>query len=318
MHQPNALIRGIAFGCLCGFVFMASPTIAQTGTQGPPRGATSGMSEQGVRIGGCVVQFNHKSKIPSKSDGQLTDLKIEEGQFVKKGDVLALVDTKQAELTMDLKLREEVVAKIKAQDHINYRDAVATEEIARAESKAYEELFDQSAAPFWEMRKKQAEAERAKLRIELAELNEKSAMAEYMVKQAETELAKHEIETRTIRADFDAFVENRYAQLGEWVQRGSPIVELVQMDELRVEGAVHALSYGRSIHRGQPVKIRIVVGGTDASPMTEEFDGTLDYISTELDLNQSHRVWAKIKNRRSGNEWLIKPGMEAEIQVIPQ
>ncbi|WP_436714689.1 HlyD family efflux transporter periplasmic adaptor subunit [Roseiconus lacunae] len=325
MHHQHASIRGIVFGSLCGLVFMASTTTAQTGGfqipgQLPSPNAAGSASRSsaapdGIRIGGCIVQFNYKTKLPSKADGQLTELNVEEGQLIKKGDIIGLVDTKQAELTLELKRREEVVAKIKAQDHINYRDAIATEKIARAEAKAYEELFDQSAAPFWEMRKKQAEADRAQLRIELAELNEKSAMAEYMVKQAETELANHEIQMRTIRADFDAFVENRFAQLGEWVQRGSPIVEVVQMDELRVEGAVDALSYGREIRRGHAVKIYITVGGTDDAPVTEEFDATLDYISTELDLKQAHRIWAKIKNRKSGNDWLIKPGMEAVMYV---
>ncbi|MCC9604161.1 HlyD family efflux transporter periplasmic adaptor subunit [Stieleria sp. JC731] len=326
MLQPRNSIRGIVFGCLFGFVAIASLTSVQNQASAqnqyelpsqlsPSQG--SSQYENGIRIGGCIVQFNYKTKVPAKADGPLTDLMVEEGQLVKKGDVIALVDNRQAELTMELKLREEVVAKIKAQDHINYRDAVATEKIARAEAKAYEELFDQSAAPFWEMRKKQAEADRAQLRIELAELNEKSAMAEYMVKQAETSLAKYEIEMRTVRADFDAFVENRFAQLGEWVQRGSPIVELVQMDELRVEGAVDALSYGRKLRRGQSAKIRIVVGGTADEPVFEEFDATLDYISTELDLKQAHRVWAKIKNRKVGDDWLIKPGMEAVMYVNP-
>ena len=132
------------------------------------------------------------------------------------------------------------------------RDAVNSEKIASAEYERLTKIFTKKERrPYWEMKKKELEAERARLRIELAQLNGDTAMAVYMQKQAGTELAQSDIEMRTIKAEFDAFVENRIAQLGEWVQPGSPIVELVQMDRLRVEGYIDALNLrGPSSQRG--------------------------------------------------------------------
>ena len=69
---------------------------------------------------------------------------------------------------------------------------------------AFEELYEKNAAPYWEYRKKKAEADRAKLRIELADLNENTAMAEFIAKQIGSELAQSDIEMRTVRAEFDA------------------------------------------------------------------------------------------------------------------
>ncbi|MEO1615365.1 MAG: HlyD family efflux transporter periplasmic adaptor subunit [Planctomycetota bacterium] len=290
--------------------------VAAAGAQQPPVSTDSGDSG-GILVKNCMVGFVNKTKVPAQAQGKLLELNIEEGMTVKKGDVLAVIDAEQAGLALELKKAEELVAKIAAQNDINLRDAVATEEIASAEAKTLEELHERGAAPYWEMRKKQAEAERAKLRIELAQMNEKSAMAEFRVKEFASRLANYEIEMRTVRADFDAFVENRFSQLGEWVQPGTPIVELVQMDKVRVEGFVDAISYAGQVRKGTPVAIEITVGGTLADPVKKQLTGTIDYVSTEVDLNGRHRIWAEIKNERIGEDWLIKPGMTATMEILP-
>ena len=264
-----------------------------------------------------MVRFVNKTKVPSETQGKLAELMVEEGMSIKKGDVIAVVDAKQARLVQEQKQAEELVAKLNAQNDVNSRDAIATEKIARAEANTYEQLYEKGAAPMWEMRKKRAEADRALLRIELAELNEDSAMAEYVAKQIASKLAASDIEMRTIRAEFDSFVENRYAQLGEWVQPGSPIVELVQMDHVRVEGFINALNYAGQVRIGSPVQVTIMIGGTVTNPVTRSFNGKIDYVSTELDLAKRHRIWVSVPNERHGENWVIKPGMSATIRITP-
>jgi multidrug resistance efflux pump len=269
-----------------------------------------------------MVRFINKTKVPAEAQGKLTAISdqlpiVEEGMSVKKGDILAKIDVKQAELTLKMKKAEEYEAKLNAQNDVNLRDAVATEKIAAAEAKTYEDLYEKSAAPYWEWRKKQAEADRAKLRIELAELNGKTALAVYDAKQVATQIAEADVEMRTIRAEFDAFVENRFAQLGEWVQPGSPIVELVQMDRVRVEGFIDALSYAGQVRIGLPVEIEVTVGGTTDQPETKRFQSVVEYVSTEIDINNRHRIWASIPNQRVGQDWMLKPGMRATMRILP-
>ena len=167
------------------------------------------------------------------------------------------------------------------------------------------------------MKKKKAEADRAKLRIELADLNEGTAMAEYIAKKVGTELAQSDIEMRTIRADFDAFVENRYAQLGDWFHPGSTFVDIFLLVGVRVEGFINALNYGEQIQKGGRVRVSVTVGGTEENPVTRQFDSIIEYKSTELDLNKRHRIWVSIPNERVGDEWLIKPGMMATMLIEP-
>ncbi|MCA9137842.1 MAG: HlyD family efflux transporter periplasmic adaptor subunit [Planctomycetales bacterium] len=306
------IVIGTIVGSVCGLATQVTPVVAQTA-----RPVSSAESDAGILVEECRVQFINKTKVPSETQGKLTDLKVEEGMSIKKGDVIAIVDATQAELALRLKKAEELVAKLTAQNDVNKRDAVASEVIAREEAAAYKHLVDQGAAPIFEYRKKQAEADRAILRIELADLNENTAMAEYLAKQIGTELAQSDIEMRTIRAEFDAFVEQRYAQLGEWVQPGSQIVELVQMDRVRVQGFINAYDYAGQWQKGSPVKITVTVGGTPANPITRDFDGTIEYVSTEIDIAKRYRIWASLPNQRYGDDWLIKPGMVATMRITP-
>lgn len=314
MYKQNAFLFGTIVGTVCAFAMQVAPAVAQTGLTRPSAPSSSG---PGILVEECRVQFINKTKVPAETQGKLTDLKVEEGMSIKKGDIIAVVDATQAELALRLKKAEELVAKLNAQNDVNRRDAVQSEVIARAEAAAYKQLRDQGAAPEFEYRKKQAEADRAVLRIELADLNENTAMAEYLAKQIGSELAQSDIEMRTIRAEFDAFVENRYAQLGEWVQPGSPIVEIVQMDRVRVEGYINAFDYAAQWQKGSPVQIAITVGGTPTNPITRDFAGTIEYVSTEIDIAKRYRIWASLPNQRIGEDWLIKPGMSATMRITP-
>lgn len=306
MFLRNAFLSGAVFGTLCAAALHVAPAFAQ-----PPDFPNV---DTGILVENCMVRFINKTKVPAESQGKLTELRVEEGMSIKKGDVIAIIDSKQARLALKLKQAEELVAKLNAQNDVNKRDAVASEEIARTEAKAFEELYEKNAAPYWEYRKKKAEADRAKLRIELADLNENTAMAEFIAKQIGSELAQSDIEMRTVRSEFDAFVETRYAQLGEWVQPGSPIVEIVQMDRVRVEGYI-PLRYAGQVHRGASVEVTVTMGGTATNPVTRKLKSTIEYVSTELDLNKRHRIWVSLPNERKGEDWLIKPGMRAEMRI---
>jgi len=327
MFQRNATFFGVVFAVACATLTGLSPVLAQTG---PTR---SGLrqnlrssesipsdlprSDAGILVEDCMVRYVNKTKVPAESQGKLTELSVEEGSAISEGDVIAIVDDKPARLALNVKEAEELEAKISAQNDVNKRDAVNSERIAAAEAETYRQLHEKGATPYLEMKKKELEAERAQLRIELADVNEDTAMAVYMGKRAATEMAQYDIEMRTIRAPFDAFVESRIAQLGEWVQPGSPIVEIVQMDRLRVEGFINALNYAGQVRKGAPVDVLVVVGGTREQPKTQQFQGQIEYVSTELDLNKRHRIWVSIPNQRVGDGWLIKPGMDASMRILP-
>ncbi len=106
------------------------------------------------------------------------------------------------------------------------------------------------------MEKKRLEAERARLRIDLAEMQKKIAEVQMIAKRSEREIADFELTRRKVTAPATGFVETRIAQLGEWVQPGSPIATVIQMDKLRVEGDVDAPAISSRVVRGMPVQVQ--------------------------------------------------------------
>ena len=260
----------------------------------------------------CMVQYKNKVNVPAKAEGTLMELRFEEGDTINKGDVIAIIDDTAAALALELKKAEEKEAMLNAANEVNLKDAINSEELATAEAKAYKELRDQGAIPFWEMEKKRLEAERARLRIDLAVMQKKIAEVQMIAKRREREIADFELTRRQVTAPATGFVEARIAQLGEWVQPGSPIATVIQMDRLRVEGDVDGLHSIRVV-RGMPVQVQIHTG----SDKSIQISGKLDYVSMEMDLNHRYRVWVEIENKKVGNDWVIKPGMQADIVIKP-
>ncbi|MGC6446430.1 MAG: efflux RND transporter periplasmic adaptor subunit [Rubripirellula sp.] len=270
----------------------------------------------------CLVQYISKVKLAARSEGVLTELHFEEGDTVKMGQLIAVIDDTAAALAVALKLAEEKEAVMNAANEVNLEDALNAEELASAESEAYKDLRKEGAIPYWEMEKKRLEAKRAQLRIDLAVMQKKIAEVQMIAKRSERQLAEFELSQRQVKTPSTGFIEARYAQLGEWLQPGSPIATLIQMDRLRVEGDIDALSFRSRVRQGTPVKV-VIENDSDPNKAIQ-IDGKLGYVSMEIDLNNRHRVWVEIQNQPIIDEatgkvidWQIKPGMRASIK-IPQ
>lgn len=287
----------------------------EVGSSQAPQRFVSQLQPPGTELSArdAMVKLIRSVRIPAEVEGMITELKVEEGNNVDKDQVVAVIDDKQAQLTLKLKEAEVMQALLAAENDVNLRDAVASEASARAEYKSYEEMLRSGALPFWEVEKKRLDAERQKLRIELAELETKQNKVALVAKKQEKALAEFEIERRQVKAPFAGYIETRQAQLGEWVQPGAPIVEVVQMDRVRVEGDIDALTMPEAVVVGAPVKIRLLVSRDEKQDVT--FDARIDFVSAQVDVNGQRRIWVDVENQQQNGNWLIKPGMRATITL---
>ena len=266
--------------------------------------------ERDIRAVNCSVRYINKTDIPAKADGTLTELMFEEGDTVTKDQVLATIDATAAKLAVELKRAEEKEAVLNALNDINLRDALNNEKVANAEYKSYQELRKEGAIPFWEMEKKRLEAERQRLRIELAKMEQKIATVKRIAKQSELEMAEFELTKRDVTSPVTGFIEKRIAQIGQWVQAGTPIATLIQMDRLRVEGDIDALRYPGVVEKGAKVLVTVYQGDRSAT-----VEGNIGYVSMEVDVRDKNNIWVEIENEKFGNDWKFKPGMKAEITI---
>ena len=79
-------------------------------------------------------------------------------------------------------------------------------------------------------------ADGALKQIDVSESEEKVAAAEYRVKEVQVEMAAEAIEKRQIKSPIDGIVVKVERHLGEWVQPGDPVFQVVSLDKLRVYG----------------------------------------------------------------------------------
>lgn len=287
---------------------------ALSGTQ--PSAATSNASivepKRKLSADRGNVKYIRNINIPAEVEGKLISLNIEEGMTVAKGDVLAVVDDTAAKLAVELKKAEEKEAMLNANNDVNLQDARNNRELADAEAESFKKLYDEQAIPFWEMKKKFLEAVRGALRIDLAEMEKKIALAQYVAKRSELAIAEYEQQRRQVVAPFDGFVETRIAQQGEWVQPGSPIATLVQLDRVRVEAFVKVLDNPQPVRAGMPVTVHVFSSNDTERPVSIESE--LGFVSSELNSVGEVRVWVDIDNVKNDNgTWSVKPGMQAEI-----
>jgi multidrug efflux pump subunit AcrA (membrane-fusion protein) len=140
-----------------------------------------------------------------------------------------------------------------------------------------------------------------------AEKEQEQQVAQANLELANSELAeaKLQLERRRLKAPFAATVVAVSRQTGEWVEPGSVVLRLIQLDRLRVEGFVSA-DQATAIEPGQ--RVQIVFPGNVGKPVS----GEITFVSPEVEpVNQQVRIWAEFDNP----EKRIRPGLVATMEV---
>ncbi|WP_417748462.1 HlyD family secretion protein [Rosistilla oblonga] len=144
------------------------------------------------------------------------------------------------------------------------------------------------------------ELQQAKTDLQLARLN--ADLYQNALDAAQLQLAQHQVQ-----APFDGVVVELYRQQGEWVKPGDPIVRVLRLDRLRVEGFLPTQLL-RSDLVGSPAEIH-VVGFAKQSLV---FQGEVSFVSPEVDaVNNEVAIWAEFDNP----ELLAWPGMQGTLTI---
>jgi len=130
------------------------------------------------------------------------------------------------------------------------------------------DLFAQNSVSQYE--KDKAETEVALAEIELARANEKRRIA-----QLNLELARSQLELKTIKSPIDGVVVDRYAMVGESVNNRT-IMKLAKVNPLRVE-LIAPTEYFGLIRRGMRVDIY------PEQPRNEVFTATVSVVDQLID-----------------------------------
>lgn len=181
------------------------------------------------------VVAQRKADVASKATGRLEHLDVEEGTMVKKGQVLARLESRDVEAALNQARADLAVAKATLWE--------SKTDVDRKKSLVDQELVSKSE-------------------YDLAEAQYKRAVASVESAEARVRSAEIEVENTFVRAPFDGTVLTKNADVGEIVapfasgnSRGT-VVSMADMDSLQVEADVSESNLERVKVR-QPCEITL-------------------------------------------------------------
>jgi multidrug efflux pump subunit AcrA (membrane-fusion protein) len=270
-------------------------------------------TESVVTLPDCLLELSDEAEIPAQEPGALAEIRVREGQPVSKGDFLARIDDRIPQLQQRVAGFKLDVAKRQALDDIDHRFATAAYEVADADCKQDKEANERlpGTVPQADVRRRLLEREKMKLSIEKADKDLAVAELQAKVAQGELDAATEMIARRRLIAPFDdAIVVELKRHVGEWVQAGEPVMRLVSMGHLRVAGSLDATKQHPSDIKGRPVEVVVTL----PDKRVERFDGTIVYVKPVIE-GGMFEVRAEIKNRKQNDDWLVYPGMRADMTI---
>jgi macrolide-specific efflux system membrane fusion protein len=272
----------------------------------------------GVKVSHCVVTLIGEMRVPAQTPGVLKSLTPHEGEVVLKEKVIARIDDRDAERRMNIAKFEFLSADQQAKNDVRVRAADASAKVAAANFLKSTKINEKSpgAISDTEILRLELERDHAVLQIELANLEYQVSGSTRDAKQAQFALAEQEYKNCQITAPWDGVVVERYRREGEWLQQGEPILRMVQMDKLRVEGFLKLADFSPLEVDGADVIVEFQL----SRGRVERRPSTIAFVSPQVDAGE-FRVWAYIDNTletnaRGKQQWLLRPGMIADMTIV--
>jgi len=178
----------------------------------------------------CLIQPSRVAEVGSSVTGVIESMRIERGDYVKKGQVLAVLrnDVERAALhvaTSRAQAEAEVLAAVAARDF-------AHQSTLRAEDLVKKKFVSEQAL------------DKARTEEQVAVQKLAQAREERRIWEREMNLAQSQLAQRTIASPISGIVAERYLTIGERVEDRS-IARVVSINPLHVEVMVPATSFGK-------------------------------------------------------------------------
>ena len=169
----------------------------------------------------------------------------------------------------------------------------------------------QGTKPYIELEKLHLTVEQARLQIEQSQHEQTVAKFDAVARAAKLDAADDDIERRHIKAPFDGEVVEVLFRPGEWVHPGDKVMRLVRLDRLRIDGFVSAMEYLPGELSGRMVVVEVEL----ARGRRERFAGEVTFVNPVVQPGGDYRVRAEVVNRQDRGQWVLRPGLEAEMVI---
>lgn len=173
-----------------------------------------------------TVRAAQTSDVASQIMGNIVEIRAHEGDHVRRGQVLAVIDDSQPRAAVD----RSTAADLAAQQQVVGADSDLT--LAESTLKRYQTLFERKSVSPQEFDEVKARQQTALARRDLAKAGH--AQAQAALSQARTSL-----DYTRIRAPFDGVVTEKKADSGALASLGMPIFTVEDVRRYRLEASVN-------------------------------------------------------------------------------
>ena len=264
------------------------------------------------RLTRCLVSCIEEAQVPAQEAGVLVDLAVIEGQQVQAGEQLGKIDDSQPLMQGKAAMAELRAAEEKAKSDVDERYARKASEVAKAEWEKAKEANQKTAGSISqvEVARLKLTWERGILEIERAQTERKMSSHAADAKAVEVEAAKEAIKRRRISSPIDGHVVQVNLHKGEWVKPGDPVLHVVQLDRLKVEGFAKLDETVPQQLIGKPVTVEVKI-----AEQLLRFPARITFVNPIVRGREEYLVKAEVDNRKDNGQWLLLPGMSAEMVI---
>lgn len=273
-----------------------------------------------LRLSHSMISLIRYQALPARQAGVLRELALEdgtpiqEGMTVKKGQILGSLDDEDA-LARQRAAQTEHKVSIAEMHKANagIAAAKATVDVAAAEVVESTDINKRApgSVPQTQVRRQELTVKRAASEAEVAGRELETATLMIDAKQAQLEVATITVKHHVLQASQDGVIVQIFRRLGEWVQPGDPIMRIVYMDKLRVEGFVDADAYTADEIFGREVEVVAKL----PHGRIEKFRSVISFVDPVVDSSGYFRVWCDVENRQHNEHWILRPGKDAEMTI---
>ncbi len=256
----------------------AASAAAQGTTAASGAAATSTTPDGNVntRLSGEVASQT-KSQLSFRVGGFIQDLKFKTGMACKKGDVLAVLDTRDYRLSLDMARSQKEMARVALN---NAQSEFQREEELKKANVSTESMYDKLKTGF----------DKARLDLQMADLK---------LTQAEQAMQ----DTKLV-APYDCVVTKQLKNVGERVNSGDAVFELYNTTDVELNFQVPERLAGK-IKVGDKLKVSIPATG---------FAGDLEVVRLVPVVEQASRTFRVIAKAPDQDQRVV-PGLYAEAQL---
>jgi len=269
-----------------------------------------------VTVNGTLAAYD-QATVGTKVAGRLQSISVDFGTVVRKGQAIAKLEpqdyqlrVQQAEAALSQARARVGLSPDGGDDRVTMdetgtvREAKAVLDESKAKRDRAARLINQGIIPKAEMDTADADYKVAMSRYQDAVEEIRNRQGVLAQRRSELNLARQQLADTVLYAPMNGVVQQKQASVGEYLAAAAPVVEIVQIDPLRLRVDVPERE-SHKIHTGQSVRVT-VEGDPDA------YLGTVKRLSPSI--SQQNRVLSVEADVRNNGH--LKPGAFVKAEIV--